>query len=196
MPQAALPDINTILITYRREIIVDLNHKNYSGVVGSLMAINAVLPDKYQVEISTRKYNEHVNQSRLAKCGYCNYEPELKTLKIENVLLDSFNELIRNTKNDKVWKCEKCKKMNRMSKTKIIQPKPKMPFFIGIVPEPPERADGMMDRMSYSKKFTAWARNFLVELEHQMGKYRIEYVPKSGDEEENIGDNGGEEFEN
>lgn len=195
MPQAALPDINTILITYRREIISDLNHRNYSGVIGSLMAINAVLPEKYQVEISTERYNETMNHGLLVKCGNCKEEQELKTLIIKKLLLDSFHKLITNSDYERIWRCPKCHQNNKMSKTKIIRPEPKMPYYVGIVPEPPERNDGMIDRTTYRKRFIAWARNFLVELEHQMGKYRIEYVPKDNEGEDSNVESGGEEFD-
>ena len=195
MPQAALPDINTILITYRREIISDLNHNNYSGVIGSLMAINAVLPEKYQVEISTNKYNETINHGLIAVCGHCKAETDYKDLVIKKVLQDSFKELLTNNEFDRLWSCPKCNKDNRLSKTQIIKPEPKTPYYIGIVPEPPERNDGMIDRTTYRKRFIAWARNFLVELEHQMGRYRIEYVPKDNDFDNESVESGGEEYD-
>ena len=195
MPQAALPDINTILITYRREVVVDLKSKRYSGVIGSLLSMNAVLPKEYQVEISTPKYNEAINKNILAVCKSCKEETEYVNVRTHDILLDSISSLIQNKKYDKMWKCPKCKKYNSLLKTEFVKPEPKKPYFLKIVPDVPERMDGIISTMAYHKKFEAWARNFLVELEFQMGKYRIEYKPKGDDEFDDNVHSGGEEFD-
>jgi hypothetical protein len=193
MPQAALPDVNTILITYRRERIVDLKSKRFTGALGSLLSMNAALPKKYQVEISTKKYNLALNKNILAVCSKCKDEPEYHSLIVDDYLLSSFGSLVSGTKYEKRWKCSKCNYVNILSKTELIKPEPKKPFFLGVVPDPPILTKGLMSEIDYPSLFEAWAWNFSVELEYQMGKYRVEYKPQEGEEPEEILEGGEEE---
>ena len=43
----------------------------------------------------------------------------------------------------------------------------KEPYYLGIVPKPPRRLEGMQDRGSYARKVSRWAWNFIAELEEK-----------------------------
>lgn len=179
MPQAILPDLNTAYITYRREIIINLKSRNYNYCVGSLYAINGILPKEYQVVVSDIEYKDKTKRDMIAKCPQCGIEHKYDSLKIFDLLLPEFERAISNQDFVKAWFCNKCKTTQRLKATEVTQEQLKEPQFIKVVPKMPNRKDGLMDRRSYDKKITQWIENFLVELEHQMGKFRKEYVPKS-----------------
>jgi len=195
MPQSSIPDLNTGYITYRREILFSINHKRYSDCIGSLINLNALLPKEYQVKISTIEYNKLVKESVIAVCPDCKTEFDYQTLKIQQILLNSFQSIMANSHIDKVWFCNNCHKTNRLQLTQIKKKSPQQPYFLQVVPKPPQRKDGMMDRMTYDKKFTSWAWNFFAELENMVKRYRIEYVPKEGENESGEIMDGGEENE-
>ena len=58
MRSAALPDLNSGYVTYRKYILTALQSQNYDLATGYLYDLNAILPDDYKVEISTIKFNE------------------------------------------------------------------------------------------------------------------------------------------
>ena len=191
-PQAALPDLNTAWIKYRTEVLAAIKSKNYNSMFGSLFAINAMLPKDYQVEISDRKYYDKIKQDVIVICNHCSKvcehcidgkgeciaETKRDDIKIKNVIGTILTSILINNKTEKLWQCPKCNKNNILSRTRIIQNVLKEPFFIKIVPSPPSRKDGIIHRREYPKKVEKWAYQFLDELEHQMSKFRLEYVPK------------------
>ena len=48
----------------------------------------------------------------------------------------------------------------------------KQPYYLGVVPMPPQRKDGLLDRVRYDREFERWAWVMLAELEHKMATYR------------------------
>lgn len=209
MVQARLPDINTEFITYRREALVSLQSRDYTRMFTALYAVNALLPPKYQVKISTIDYLQKSQSEVFAECNNCKetyYEEDkerplkratrviYKTIKLETKLLPAFEASLSGKESYKVWKCPICKKENVLSKTKLGQQVKKKPYFLQVVPEPPERKEGIMDRNAYHKKMSQWFGNFVGELAFQESKFREEYVPKGMDlEHDEI--EGGEETE-
>lgn len=69
-----------------------------------------------------------------------------------------------------------------LSNTSISQTILQNPTFLGIVPDPPQRKDGLMDRMKFNIEIERWAWLVLNELEFKMAKFRDDNWNK-GDEE-------------
>ena len=196
MVQARLPDINTEFITYRREALSCISGKNYSGLFTALYAYNALLPEKYQIKISTKDYNKITKEDIYVECENCTeIDPEdesdepkerqkrilYKDLIIKERLLPSFEASIKGKDSYKFWKCPKCKKETILEKTNFKQKVRKKPYYLRVMPEPPARKDGIMDKKSYHRKIAQWAGNFLAELAHQESKFREDYVPKDNE---------------
>jgi len=197
LPAHALPDLNTGYITYRREILTNLKSENYRYCIGALYTLNGMLPETYQIEISTIRYNEITQQKLLATCKHCEIVSDYTNLKIVNTLLPLVEGMIIGKDHEKMWYCNNCHKYNKLSQTDLGKNVPIEPYFLKVVPKPPERRDGIVDRLHYKKNIENWVITFLIEVEHQMGKYRREYVPKGDRDEENMEmiDYGGEELD-
>jgi len=192
MPQAALPDLNTAWIMDKREFLNALKLKNYGVVFWSLSSINAAMPEDYRVEISDQKYNDELKKDLLVKCSHCDIELKHKDIVVREVLKHHVVATMTGTDKEKVWECSNCHKYNNLSKTPMIQIKPKEPYFLKVVPNPPSRKGSLLDRIEYHKRAEAWAYRFYTEISHQMSKLRTEYKPKGEDQEELTHIDGGE----
>lgn len=179
MPQAALPDLNTAFIVYRREAITSLKSKRYDACFGALYAINGLLPKEYRVKISDSLYKEKTNLETMVICSNCKEKREYNEIKIFDILLPFAVGVISGIESEKAWKCGKCEKLNKLGKTDILEPVIEEPYFAKIVPKPPMRRHGLLDRVTYHKQFSRWVWTFLDELEAQMSNYRREYQPRN-----------------
>ena len=195
--ESRLPDINTEFITYRNKAIASHSSKQYDTMFGSAYALNACLPKDYRVRISNTEYNDLIKQDILAVCGHCNTEFKYKDIHISNILVSSLLLLLTDKEYQKRWTCSSCKGINILSKTKLIQNIRKKPYFLQVVPEPPERKDGLLDRWSYHKEVSQWFWQFMDEIAFQESKFREEYVPKdqSGSDDELLPLNTGEDLD-
>ena len=161
-------------------------------------AYNALLPLDYQIRISTKEYNKITREDVYVECENCQeIDPDnenekavmrqtrilYKDLIIREKLLSSFESSLFEKDHIKVWKCPKCKKESNLEKTKFTQKVRKKPYYLKVVPEPPQRRDGIMDNKTYHRKISQWAGNFLAELAHQESKFREDYVPKDNEGE-------------
>ena len=184
---AALPDLNSGYVTYRKYILSALASSNYDLATGYLYDLNAILPDDYKVEISTIKYNKkRKDEVTQAFCKHCK-EPCLhKDIKIRNILLSSFGSLVSKRKYEDVWECPKCHKDNLVIETDFEQLTLPKPHYLQVVPNPPEKKNGLVEALEYEKKMKVWIQMFQIELEHSMSKYRLEYVPKDQREAEEL----------
>lgn len=184
MRSAALPDLNTGYNTYRKQILMSLSSGNYDLALGYLYSLNAILPDDYKIEISSIKYNELKNKETIvANCKFCKNPCEHKDMKVNEVLLSSSASMLTGLKFEKMWSCPKCHKDNRLSTTDFehqILPKP---HYLKVLPNPPEKKNGLVESLEYNKIMKSWIQTFAIELEHAMSKYRLEYVPKGEREE-------------
>ena len=199
MPQAILPDLNSAYIRYRNLILEKISSKDWTLCFGALFAINGILPKDYQVTVSSIEYNKKTQTGLIMVCGYCTEdikendkvitrptEHDSKKVVIYNKLQDSVNQVLTGKKFIKLWDCPKCKKTNKLDKTEIIRTALQEPVHFQVVPNAPERKDGIAQRSNYDIDVEKWILQFLGELEYQMGKYRREYVPKTGTLEEMI----------
>jgi len=181
MPQARLPDINTAFITYRREVLMNLKTKGYASCFGSLFALNALLPEKYRVEISNPTFEETIRakETLMATCKYCKENFEYKNLHAVQVLLTYETHYVSGQQYEKLWTCTKCHKDNQLGETELVQNVLKKPYFIHVVPEPPQRHEGLMARSTYHTKVTSWVWQFLDEIEERMAQFRDDNWTKS-----------------
>ena len=199
-PQAALPDLNTAWIMDKREFLNAIKNRGYTAVVGSLLSINAALPDNYIIKVSDKEY-EKITQLELLyvcpvcklKCQHCKTgkgdkcdgEYNRKDVTIKDSLTSHTISTITGMKEDKIWKCKKCNTVHLLSKTLTIQPKLAEPHFLKVVPNPPSRTGSLTDRNLYHIKMERWAYQFYYELAHQMSLFRLEYKPRDEGSEEN-----------
>jgi|APSaa5957512535_1039671.scaffolds.fasta_scaffold14620_5 hypothetical protein len=172
MPQARLPDVNTAFITYRREAIVNIKTFDHRGAWGSLFSINALLPNQYRIIIDDEKFAEESKTNFLYTCNFCIEKTDRTALTIYLEDVGATEFLLTNEETVKVWDCIKCNETNILSETNIIKDELALPSYIHAVPSPPKRLNGLLGRGKYRKEFTAWAWNFLHELEERMGQFR------------------------
>ena len=69
-----------------------------------------------------------------------------------------------------------------LNTTAISQTMLQNPTYLGIVPDPPERKNGLMDRMKFNIEIERWGWLLLNEEENKMAKFRDDNWNK-GDEE-------------
>lgn len=194
--EAILPDLNTGYIKYRNKILESVDSGKFLNAIGSLYAENGMLPKDYQVKINDDIFNDLIKHNTIVKCNNCTSEyPTVKDatkseerqtehnfedIRVYTSVLDSDLSFILGKDLDKLWLCPKCNKTNRLTASKFIKTALEKPFFLGVVPNPPQRKDGIDDKQTYYKKIRKWVWNFLDELEYKMGEYRRNYVPKNG----------------
>lgn len=195
--EAILPDLNTGYIKYRNKIMESIDAGKFLNAIGSLYAENGMLPKEHQIIIDDELYNQKVTQTTIIKCNHCLSEypridkpdkteeratehnfNDIRTYKLMLPLLGTF---MLKSDYEEVWNCCKCKKTNRMRDAKFIKTELKKPFYLQVVPNPPNRKDGLSDRQTYYKRIRKWAWQFLDELEYQMGEYRRNYIPKNNE---------------
>jgi len=195
MPQARLTDINTAAITYRREVISGLKAKNYSACFGSLYALNGLLPEEYRVKISDIIYEDKTKQDIFVKCKFCQIDQDFKIVKKFDLLLPLIKRILSSKTHEKIWVCTDCKKNNLLEQTELIQKILGEPYFLKVVPKPPERKDGLMDRATYHSKIQVWIWTFLDEIEERMAKFRDDNWSKGDqmDETLDLGETGEEQ---
>ena len=192
MPQARLPDVNTGFNYHRGKAVSSWQGRNYTAAVGSLYAFNGELPDAYRVKISTKKYNELTRQDLELVCPECEQQTKFNNVKIMNILTPLIVSSLTGQETMKMWHCNKCDKLVRFDKTKKIQKVLALPAFLKVVPEPPQRKDGLMDRKTYDKIFSRWFWQFLDELEAQAAQFRDDNWQKEGNIENEDVDTEGE----
>ena len=182
MPQARLPDINAAFTKYRNEVIASLKSQNYDSVFGGLYALNALLPEdpiieetglpKYRVVISDIEFLKITKPVTFCTCPHCNKTSNFNKVKVFDYLLPIHTQIISGKKYSKSWTCTFCKKICKLRSDDFSETAIKEPSFLGIVPKPPRRQEGLMDRSNYHRKITQWAWTMLDELECKMAQFR------------------------
>jgi hypothetical protein len=82
------------------------------------------------------------------------------------------------------WTCETCGLDNSLSCTEVSRQVLDEPTFLHMVPAPPQRQEGLMDRTSFHIAYSRWAETFLIELEERMGKFRTDYREQNKDQDD------------
>lgn len=172
MPQARLPDINTQYIKFTNEAVNGWKSENYEACLGSLYSLNALLPEKYRVELSDELYKARTAEKILNICTECNKEIEHEKIETYQIMLPFVQSVLNKTLYKEVWKCPKCQVENDLLTSKIVIDKPKDPEFFKVVPNPPRLQDGILDGRKYHSKFTVWFWTCLGEIQAQMAQFR------------------------
>ena len=175
MPQARLPDINSSFMKYRNEAIMAIRNKNWVLMHGALNATNASLPEKYRVIISTLEYDKITKVETIYFCNFCTFQHEKFTISIFEVPPDVLGGLIYGNDTYPVWQCSKCNRTNRLLGTLIDKPKLQNPSIIGVVRDPPERKDGLMNRLIFNNSIATWGLTLLKELEAKEAQFRDDH---------------------
>lgn len=149
---------------------------------GALVGINALLPPDYQVIVSTADYEQLAKTEIIYICTKCDFENPKETIRVYDLIPNAIDQLLRGSDIVKVWNCSKCKDINRLSATPISKTILQNPTFLGVVPDPPERKNGLMDRMKFNIEIERWAWLYLGELEFKLAKFRDDNWNK-GDEQ-------------
>ncbi len=189
--QARLPDVNTAFIKHRNGVIEGLGSQNWDKVFGSLYSWNALLPRitmedtkgnqvyKYRIYINTKQYEELTKVQSEALCNKCDKWTDYAKIKIFNLINSLPEQVLTMSKTSAVWICPKCKTANKIKDTTIAETKLKEPYFLGVVPSPPSRKDGLQDRGQYARAVKQWAWNFINELEEKSTAFREDYRENS-----------------
>ena len=182
--QSRLPDINTSFNTYRTRAIMAIDSKKHTVCIGALYALNGLLPPEYRIDIDDDLYHEKTRTNIFAVCSnkHCNNETDYNLIKISTISVSPAQSLLTGRKEERIWKCPKCKTQNVLHKTKMIKTTLKEPYFLKVVPSPPQRQDGILDRKSFNRSFERWAWTLLDELEERMAQYRDDNWERGGGE--------------
>ena len=191
--QSRLPDVNTAFIKHRNNAIQALDSQKWDKVFGSLYSWNALLPrnlledevtPKYRVVISDIDYEKATKIVTKMICNHCEEMIDYEKVRVFDLLNPMIVQTLSGQKTSKVWVCSACKKDNKLLETNIAEKTIKEPAFLGVVPKPPRRKDGLHDRGSYTRKVTQWAWTFISELEEKSTQFREDYKENKGDFEQ------------
>lgn len=174
-----LPDISGTFSFYRTYAVNCLERKNYHGATAALYNINSLLTEDFIISIDTDEYNKQVRETVWYRCDFCEKDTQLKNVHQRDKMLFGIDALLFG-KTLRVWECPECGEDVPSETTVIIKEKTVKPYFRKVVPDPPERGIGLERRFSFPPAFTRWFFSFLEQLEHQLAKYRIEYISQHG----------------
>ena len=172
--QAKLPDINAALVRHRSAALAALKENDHHGAIISFDSMIALLPEEYQIEINTEKYNQLVAEKRTIKCDFCTATPLLKDISLQKLLLPSLTKFIVDNDFINVWVCDSCTETNIYKSENITITKFEEPSYFEVVPSPPSKR-GTKNRMTYDYEFKKWFNIVMTEIEYQIGIYRADY---------------------
>jgi len=180
-----------------------LASKNWDKVFGNLFAWNALLPRmrteegilKYRIRMSDIEYTKLTTIVSEAQCNKCEACTDYNKIKIFDLLVPLVEGILSGNLTSKIWICPKCDNENKIIETDIIESQLQQPYYLGVVPFAPQRKEGLQDRHQYARKVTAWAWNFIAELEEKSTQFREDYKENKNEFEEWESIDGGEELE-
>ena len=155
--------------------------------------INGLLPQEYQVKISDTKYYELVKEDIEYECNKCKNNDGTPSnipkeqIEVFTLYPNAMQQLLFRGQKEQVWICPKCNKVQRLKDTNVVITKLENPYFLGVVPEPPNKKEGLMDKLTFEKKVVSWGWQMLNELEHKMALFRDDNWTR-GDELEDFSD--------
>lgn len=150
-----------------------LEANKYTAAIGSLNNFNACLPKEYQVKVSDELYAEKLEAEKLLiHCKHCNEDIDYRTIKKLDVICTPMEQLVTGGTTKNVWVCSLCKEQNLTKHSEFIKAKLPNPYYLGVVPDPPRRKDGILDRYTYHKKIEHWCWTMIGELEFKAALFR------------------------
>ena len=197
-----LPDISGRFNQWTAYANSQHEKRNYLGASAGLMNMNALLDEDHRVSVNTKQYDAKMNEDTLYCCNYCEMQlkvkvnvgeederfevtnvkrevpsSEVQIFDLKTMLIES---VVSGNKFHKTWICNHCHRNNKLVETEIIVPQREMPFYLGIVPEPPRLQSGLGNRLGFHDGYSKWFFNFSEELEHAMMDYRVDYITEHG----------------
>ena len=136
---------------------------------------------KYRIRISDIEYNKLTAVNTEAQCNQCEAFTDYSKIRIFDMLVPLVVEILSGSATSKVWICPKCKDENIITDTDILENHLQEPYYLGVVPKPPQRKEGLQDRGSYDRKVTNWAWNVIAELEERSTQFREDYKENKND---------------
>ena len=182
-----LPDISSRFAFWTEYAINCLQRRDWNGAASGLYNINSLLDEDYVVSISTKDYEQAVEDHTTYQCNHCKEDTLYSQVKIFDLVAPMLEATISGNKTNKVWICSKCGTDNRLDKTDVIQEETVQPFYRKVVPACPVNSSGLSTRLGWNNKFANWFFMFLQELQHSLALYRIEYISQSGHDMEDVG---------
>ena len=175
-----LPDISSRFSFWTEYAVNHLDEKDWKGAIGGLNNVNSALGEEYIVEVNSQKFYKSIEDRTTYKCTNCEKENTYSTVKVFDLICPMFEGIITGEKSNKVWICSFCKKDCKLKDTIITVEETVQPFFRKVVPAPPVQKIGLQNRFNFEHEFNAWFYNFMEELQHQLARYRIEYIKVNG----------------
>ena len=172
--QAKLPDINAALVRHRSAALAALKENDHHGSIVSFDSMIALLPEEYQIEINTEKYNQLVAEKKTISCTACTATPLLKDIRLYRLLLPVMSQFVSNNEYVDVWYCADCNEENVFNYEQIKITKFEEPSYFKVVPSPPSKR-GTKNRMTFDYEFKKWFNIVMTEIEYQIGIYRADY---------------------
>jgi len=179
MPASALPDLNTLWLKWTDVCNNCLRQDDFDNAIGATYHLNAVFGDENRVEINTEKYLQLTRQHIMVKCKSCHVEISKDDSEIIQITNTYTIQTITGEKETKGWHCSQCKVFNHLRDTEFIQERFKNPRYLGVIPEPPEKKQGIVGFKNYGHEVKNWCRLAHDEISYSFGIERREYVPKN-----------------
>ena len=165
---------------HRKQALDAIASHNVNKALGSLNALNGLLPVEYRITIDDNLYQEKIKTNIFAVCEKCKKEFDYNNIRVLNLLNSNFDYLLSGKKHRRVWYCS-CDHCNT-EPFKLIETTLKEPYFLQVIPKPPKRQQGINDRRSFPERFEKWAWRFMDELEERMAQYRDDNWERGGGE--------------
>ena len=179
--QSRLPDLNSSFVKHRTNALSAFSCGDYSSCVISLDAIIALLPDEYRVEINSEKYREILADRKTIDCNKCKTENILNDVKQYDLELGWMEQILSDTKTQRIWICTKCETANEMQFKKIKIVKYNQPYYLGVIPSPPQKRRGITGRNTFDNEFAEWFDIAIKECENKIMLFRSEYANQQTD---------------
>jgi|TARA_B110000438_G_scaffold46724_1_gene46906 hypothetical protein len=136
---------------------------------------------KYRIRISDIEYEKLTAVNTEAQCNSCETCTDYTKIHVFDMLVPLTVEILSGSSTSKVWICPKCHDENIIADTDILENHLQEPYYLGVVPKPPQRKEGLADRGAYDRKVTAWAWNLIAELEEKSTQFREDYKENKND---------------
>ncbi len=136
---------------------------------------------KYRIRISDIEYDKLTAVNTEAQCNHCEACTDYTKIHVFDMIVPLVVEILSGNNTSKVWICPKCKLENIITDTDILENHLQEPYYLGVVPKPPTRKEGLQDRGAYDRKVTAWAWNLIAELEEKSTQFREDYKENKND---------------
>ena len=189
--QSKLPDLNEYWKKYHEKGEAALSRYDYESCVNAFDCMNALMPEKYVIEVNTAKYNELLKNNDFVCCKKCKLNNIWNDVRVIDLISPFLESIIIKSSTYKAWVCLKCGFENKLSETKLNKTTLKKPYFLKVIPEAEKIPIGLERRTQFNTKMKAWWHNAKVEMDHQLALIRQEYTPE--DDEDLTIEDGGEE---